>query len=394
MKSTTLDKIQILSQGYHIALEDVLLIALNTYGLNNIRTNNRMRFYLQLKSKPEKYFRFILSTNREKSPFSVMGDQLYIADKNNIRHPIGEVWGWTEDSAVIGYFRNNKRSITLNSFSRSFCTGCAFCPNSLENANDPPKINVQNLTNALRVLANNGEMTDFSQVEEVTISTGCFGSEDKTINHVYMVSKALKNLNYRGQLGILSSEIRSRSGFEQLAQRINDFHLVLTIECFENREVILKKEKASLSPRSMKLILKNAKECGHDTDLTYIVGLDQMDQSIPLIKDLVPYLTRMPNFQVYQPHNHLMDNFLAAGADQLEYFLKFRVAIENLFKPTGLLPQQWENYRPLWYYEFAGIPLSDSEIAIKKSNRITRISHHESNTECHSRKDRKTAMVS
>jgi hypothetical protein len=50
-----------------------------------------------------------------------------------------------------------------------------------------------------------------------------------------------------------------------------------------------------------------------------------------------------------------------AGGD-LEFYLAARRTLEQIFAPSGLRPESWRNYRPLWYFEFAGAPLDGPRI--------------------------------
>jgi hypothetical protein len=98
------------------------------------------------------------------------------------------------------------------------------------------------------------------------------------------------------------------------------------------------------------------------TDFTYIVGLDDPEVALRHLTDFVPVTTTFPRFQVYQSHSSLMDVFVADGARDIEFYVHMRCELEELFGPTGLRPQSWENYRPLWYFTFAGEPLTGARI--------------------------------
>jgi hypothetical protein len=82
------------------------------------------------------------------------------------------------------------------------------------------------------------------------------------------------------------------------------------------------------------------------------VGLDDIDIAAEYIEQIVPFLTRFPNLQVYQPHNPLMDFYTARGAKEITYYLRARKVFESVFTNSCLRPLSWENYRPLWYFEF------------------------------------------
>ena len=342
-----------LSTTFGAPIEDVLLIALNASGLATQMMSSRMRLRLRLNSCPDQEFRLILATNRALSPFKVEDDILFLNSE-----PIARVREFQDDTAVIGYFRRDGTVITLNSKSRSHCTGCLFCPNTLEGAGDRRQTTKAELVRTLRVLAKSRDLGNLSSVVEVNLSTGCFGGETETIEHLRLVRHCLDKMNCDAQIGLLSSEIRSDEAFSETARAVGPIQLILTVECFSNREAILKASKASLSPDQMPALLARAKNNGHDTSITYIVGLDEPDVAIDRLSEMKPQLTRFPNFQVYQPHNSLMDIHSAASADALSFYLSMRRRLEDLLDDTDLKPESWSNYRPLWYFEFRGEPLT------------------------------------
>jgi len=347
-----LNQAERLSATFGVPTEDVLLIALNASGLATKMMSSRMRLRLRLDSRPDEEFRLILATNRNLSPFKVEQGALFLNSE-----PIAKVRKFQDDTAVTGYFRRNGTVITLNSNSRSHCSGCLFCPNTLEGAADKRQTTEEELVRALTVLAKNRNLDDLSKVVEVNLSTGCFGGETEAIEHLRLVSRSLDKMNCDGQIGLLSSEIRSENGFEETARAIGPIQLILTVECFGNRETILKASKASLAPDQMPRLLARAKDKGHDTNITYIVGLDEPDVALSRLTEMKPYLTRFPNLQVYQPHNSLMDTHAAASAHTLDFYLSMRRRLEDLFADTDLRPESWANYRPLWYFEIHGEPL-------------------------------------
>jgi hypothetical protein len=210
-------------------------------------------------------------------------------------------------------------------------------------------------------IAENFAMADMSGVEKVTVCTGCFHHEHLALRHLAEVREAMAGQGCSGAIHFLSSVLTTPAGLDAAAQ-IGPFHLTLTAECFTRRGVILKESKAKLAPAQMVRVLGDAAERGISTDFTYIVGLDPAEVAIKQLAEFIPVTTTFPRFQVYQAHNNLMDVFLADGARTIEFYLHMRREIEELFGPTGLRPQPWENYRPLWYFSFADEPLTGTRI--------------------------------
>jgi hypothetical protein len=338
-----------LSKKFRINEEDILLIAVNSSGVRSSLAHARMRFRFRLRWRPEEQFRLSLPLGRSLSPFELREDALLFNDSI-----IADVDALEDDDSVIGYFRKNEKVLTLNSNVRSSCTGCVFCPNLLEGPSDPRLAVLEDLSAAFSMLQAERGWTDFSHLEEVNLCTGCFLHEKAAIDHLITVRRALEKHHSKAQIGLLASVVTSEQGFNRIASDVGSFHLVLTIECFTNRDAILKHTKARLTPDMMPKVLASARESGLDTDFTYIVGLDSADVAVDNVRPLVAHLTRFPNFQVFQPHNNLMDQFVARGANDIEYYLDMRLRLEELFRETRLRPLSWENYRPLWYFTFAG----------------------------------------
>ncbi|MBC9718454.1 radical SAM protein [Streptomyces sp. TRM66268-LWL] len=343
------------AREWNINPEDVLLIGLNASGARSPLNKPRMRFKLRLDSRPETPLFLILSLGREDSPFEVDESELRLGGVK-----VGEIDGIEDDDAVLGYWRNGTKMLTLNSNARSQCTGCVFCPNTLEDASDP-KIKALDLSGYLGALAANSGMDSLDGVETVTICTGCFLYENLALEHLAEVRAAMEANRCTGTLHFLSSVLTSEDGLDAAA-KLGPFHLTLTAECFTERRQILKESKAKLTPAEMTATLRRAKDRGIVTDFTYIVGLDPMNDALAHLRDFVPVTTTFPRFQTYQAHNAFMDVYRTPGSDTIEWHLDMRRGVEELFGPTGLRPQWWQNYRSPWCFTFAGEELEGAKV--------------------------------
>ncbi|MEU8720425.1 radical SAM protein [Streptomyces sp. AgN23] len=343
------------AREWNINAEDVLLIALNASGARSPLTKPRMRFRLRLDSRPDTPLFLILSLGRQESPFELDEHELRLNGEK-----VGEVDGIEDDDAVLGYWRNGTKMLTLNSNARSQCTGCVFCPNTLEDASDP-KIKVLDLSDYLGALAVNSDMEDLSSVQTVTVCTGCFLHEHLALDHLAEVRTAMGMNGCTGTLHFLSSVLTSEKGMDSAAD-LGPFHLTLTAECFTERRKILKESKAKLTPAEMTDALGRAKQRGITADFTYIVGLDPIEDAIRHLKDFVPVTTAFPRFQTYQAHNAFMDIYRTPGSETIEWHLTMRQCLEELFAPTGLRPQWWQNYRSPWCFTFAGEELTGAKV--------------------------------
>ncbi|MFK0179621.1 radical SAM protein [Streptomyces xanthochromogenes] len=343
------------AREWNINREDVLLIALNASGARSPLAKPRMRFTLRLDSRPDTPLFLILSLGRQDSPFEVDEHELRLNGEK-----VGDVDGIEDDDAVLGYWRNGTRMLTLNSNARSQCTGCVFCPNTLEDASDP-SIQALDLSGYLGALAANSGMTSLASVETVTVCTGCFLYEHLALAHLTEVRAAMGANGCTGTLHFLSSVLTSEDGLDAAAG-LGPFHLTLTAECFTERRQILKESKAKLTPPEMVTALGRAKQRGLTTDFTYIVGLDPIEDAVEHLKTFIPVTTAFPRFQTYQAHNAFMDVYRAPGSETIEWHLTMRRSLEELIGPTGLRPQWWQNYRSPWCFTFAGEELTGAKI--------------------------------
>lgn len=359
MTSVILDdlrNVRTLARDWNVPEEDVLLIALNRSGVRSRIPKPRMRIKLRLRTRPDEPIFLILSLGRLDSPFVLDEEKITLFGQT-----IAEIEALEDDDAVLGYFRDERRVLTLNSNARSQCVGCAFCPNTMEAASDPRLAALDDLDSYLSALVSDFELGDLGGVDKVTICTGCFHYENLALNHLREVRTAMTSHNCTGWIHFLSSVLTTDEGLAA-ASEIGPFHLTVTVECFGRRPDILKQSKAKLTPEDVEDLLRRARDFGVLADYTYILGLDSQELAHQYLSRYAPLTTTFPRFQIFQPHSAFMDRYVVPGGERMEYYLSMRKMIENLFKDTGLRPQSWENYRPLWYFSFADEPLHSVRI--------------------------------
>ncbi|MEU8954878.1 hypothetical protein AB0C93_11285 [Streptomyces sp. NPDC048518] len=332
----------------------MLLIAINLYGITSDQDRHRARVNLRLKRRPDVAWQIIVALNQPASPFRLWGDELTLN---------GEVIAHVEridaDEAVGGYFRNEGRAATLNPNARSRCVGCGWCPNTLEAAADPKMQEDQGLDALLRALREQHPRRTLAELEEVTVSTGCFEREEAAVTHLTALRPALGRAGVTARIGFLTSVLRSDEAFESVASQVSPFVLRLTAEHFTRREALMKATKASLRPEQMPDLLTRAGAAGLGASYTYIVGLDPLEDLVRGVNALAGTVTAFPNIQVFQAHTVIMQGMRTPGAESLEYYLQARTEIERVMTATGLRPVAWECYRPLWYFTYAGEDLVD-----------------------------------
>ena len=345
-----------LASEFNVPSSEILLIAINLFGVNADVPQTRARLDITLYDAPDHPWRVIVPTNAAASPFTLSGGVLRIGTFG-----VGSVATDVPDDAVGGYFRWGGRAATVNPNARSRCVGCAFCPNTLEAASDPRATTDQTMKDLVAVLERAHPDGHLHSLAEVTISTGCYGTESAALAAVLRLTEALRERGSRPRIGLLSSVVTSREALRELSREVDGFILRLTVECFERRGLLLKQSKAALDLQDAVRIATTARDLGLDVSYTYVVGLDSSVGLSRGNETLLPLATRWPNFQVYQAHNAIMEILRDPKAANLRYYLEARMNIETTAKRYGLTiaPANWEGYRSLWYNTFAGAPIHE-----------------------------------
>jgi hypothetical protein len=351
-----IERLRTLAEQFDVPLLDVALIAANAEGARPLRDYPRARMQLR-PSGSDEVWQIILPFDNERSRFQVLDGALWLQDE-----PIADVVALENDDVVLTYLRAGGTSVTLNTHSRSRCTGCMFCPNVIEDAADDTLTSADQLADLLEWLQADNGWPDLSHVQVITVCSGCFHHPAMAIDHMASLRTAADRFGFRGRLHLLSSVLRARGDLEQLREAAGAFHLTLTLECFERRTLLLKDTKASLTLERAGEILEDCRELDILADFTYVAGLDSYDAAVEGLAHLAPRVSTFPRIQVYQAHNDYMRRARHRQAEDLGYYLRLRSDVEGLFAPTGLAPRSWENYRPLWYSVFAGEPVAGPRV--------------------------------
>jgi hypothetical protein len=352
----TFADIESVAEEHGVPRLDALLIACNSEGAQTDLDYARARMRLR-PHRTEEVWQLILPLDNPGSPFVLAADGLWLGGTR-----IADVIDLENDDVVLTYLRCGGRSLTLNTHSRSTCTGCVFCPNVIEDAADANLTSERELSELLSwVEADNG-WTDLRGVDVITVCSGCFHTPAAAIQHMSALRAAASAHAFEGYLHLLSSVVRERRDLEVLARAAGPFHLTLTLECFTRRELLLKATKASLTLDEACRILDDVCDLGMVGDFTYVAGLDPYAVAVIGLTRLAERVTTFPRIQVYQAHNDYMRRIRTPEANSIAYYLQLRNEIEGRLAERGLVPRSWENYRPLWYSTFAGRPVGGPRI--------------------------------
>ena len=333
------DHLKKLSEQFGIPQEEVLLIALNCSGLSAFSIKfKRGRFDLVL-PEGERIKVALTITSRPLSRFEHNGSELLF---NGL--PIFSASQIEEDTCTDSYWRKEKKHLTLNSNSRSSCRGCDFCGTYGLAEEDKPLLGVKEIRQKAEVLSQEKEDA-FTKVEAIGVVTGCFPEEEAVVNHLLLLREVFEEYGFKGEIQYIGSQIRSPRFVERL-RNSGPFSYYLTLECFQRREELMKKNKASLTLGQGRELLQMAKQLGAETSFLYIAGLDNleaMEEGFGLFSGAVTRMPLIQTFQIYQPEQITLRH---PSAQHLDYYLQTRILAELLF--PGLTPDIGVNYRGLW----------------------------------------------
>ena len=329
-----------------LSLENVLSIALNRYGIivDNVK-DNRIRFNLKLLGSDKSTYFAVCVNTYEQSPFTLKDNILYL---ENI--PVGTIEGLEKDTCLSTYFRNNKKAITFNSNSRSKCVGCKFCGTySLTDEDVYDFSSKENIVEYFTNLLTDNGIESMKKIENVTLCTGCFENEDKLIEHLMTVNEAFKSMGYNGSLNYIGSQLRDFDKIKRIKEEINNFGIYLTIEKFLDREKYMKPEKSSLTLPKAKELLEYSSSLNITATFLYILGLEDLETIKYYFNYFKDSINKFPIVQVFQNYNAFQENYRCEDAKSIEYYIKAREIIDEIFKGKQLNFKLWENFRSLYF---------------------------------------------
>lgn len=354
--ATTPDELHDLARAYGIPWLDVAFIALNMQAVRSDLGYPRARMQL-LPATSDEVWQVILPLDNPQSAFLLDAEGITLDGT-----PVARLQALENDDVVLYYLRGGGAGITLNTHSRSTCTGCLFCPNVIEDAADATLDTERELGHVLSWIEADNEWTDLAHVESLTVCSGCFHRPEAAIDHMAALRRAASHHGFDGRLHLLSSVVRERQHLERMADEAGPFQLTITLECFTRRDLLLKDTKASLTMDDACRILDDCADLGILGDFTYVVGLDGYEDARSGLLRLIDHATWFPRIQVYQAHNDYMRRARNPEAADIRYYLDIRAAIEGPLAQRGLVPRSWDNYRPLWYSAFGDQPVAGPRI--------------------------------
>lgn len=360
MLTTTANVLEI-SEVYDIPPEDVLFLDFSLSGASFFPSYVRIRF--EFVPEDRLYFRVSRERSIKKYFFALPNtpNSVYMIDSGCMLMN-GEIIGIAkkieEDTCDSSYFRRKRTVLNLNPVSKSLCHGCKFCHTIQQTPRDRKSLTEKSATKEfIEEWLINFNLSDLSHLIQVSIVTGCFGDEQKVIDYLKMIRRALKEYGFKGTLFYYGSEVTSISGLDELKEVV-PFSLCLSVECFASRDTMLKRAKGRLTIDDVKKVLGRAKANGFETSFSYILGIESLEILEQNLMTLLPFINCFPTINIFQVHRG--QEFLRIPrAWDIDYYLRARKIIEGVFMETSIRPRPWENYRGLWHLKFGKEELND-----------------------------------
>jgi hypothetical protein len=354
-----------LSSKYNIPTEDLLLLDLNLSGIKLNLPSGRVRFELESSNKDifslahsRNIFNFYLAvpTTDQSSYYFKDGNLFW----NSHLTVIGKVWGATEDFCDSSYPRRGGTVLNLNPNARTLCRGCKFCYTAFQIPRDREvMLSEDKLRSFLKRWLKMFGTSNLSHLIQVAIVTGCFPIERRVVEFLKIVKNVLNEFSFKGELFYFGSQITTEESLSEL-EKLKPLGICFSLECFDsnNRRFFLRDIKQKLHLTTVKKLMFLANEMGIRTNFSYIVGLESLKTIKKGFSEFLPYVNSFPIVNVFQAHKG-QEILRHKEAWEIEYYIKARKIIENIFKDTSFRPRPWENYRSLWYLKFDGEFLDD-----------------------------------
>lgn len=335
---------------YKIKASEIIQIDLNRSGVflenGEVKEDFRVRFKGKILDDVETWYALPVRS-KEDTPFRISNGIIYF---KNIK--IGLTGNLMLDTCETSYQRG-PHLLNLNSRSRSNCGGCKACIHTYRKIYDNTVIKDQESLDTKEDIKKFFESQDIdvSKLVQIAIVTGLFKSEENVVNHMKLISEVVTEYGFKGELMYFGCEINSEWALKELS-KLGKFSLIYALDNFSKRELLLSKTKSLISIDDAKNTLDLARKFGIKTTISYISGLDSLEDMTKGFTFLKDSFTHFPIINVYQTQTIGQANITIEEARELEYYLKSRVELEKIFKDTNYRPKRWENYRPLWYKYF------------------------------------------
>ena len=344
------DMYERLSKEYNIKVSEIIQIDLNRSGVflggGEVKEDFRVRFKGKVLDDYETWFALPVR-NAEDTPFRISKGKIFFQDIS-----IGVAVDLMLDTCETSYQRG-PHLLNLNSRSRSNCGGCRACIHSYGKLYDATVIKDKESLITKEDIRNffQGKNIDVENLVQIAVVTGLFKGEENVVEHMKLISEVAKEQGFHGELMYFGCEVNSEDALKELAS-LGKFSLIYALDNFSKREMLLSKTKSLITIENAKNTLQLAKKNNIKTTISYISGLDTIQDMKSGFNFLLVSFSAFPIINVYQTQTTGQASILTEEGKSLRYYLESRKEIEKIFKDEKYRPKRWENYRPLWYKYF------------------------------------------
>lgn len=341
---------EFLSIEYNVKESEIIQIDLNRSGIfledGEVKENFRVRFKGKILDDYETWFALPVRSKID-TPFRIKKGKIYFQDIQ-----IGIAGDLMLDTCETSYHRG-PHLLNLNSRSRSGCGGCRACIHSYGKLYDATVIKDKDMLKTKDDIWNffENKKINVKDLAQIAVVTGLFKGEENVVEHMKLIDEVVKEKGFHGELMYFGCEVNSEPALKELAS-LGRFSLIYALDNFSRREQLLSKAKSLITIKNAKYTLDLAKKNNIKTTISYIAGLDTIDEMKNGFEYLKDSFSSFPIINVYQTQTTEQASVLTDEAKYLNYYLKSRKEIEKIFKHVTYRPKRWENYRPLWYRYF------------------------------------------
>jgi hypothetical protein len=184
------------------------------------------------------------------------------------------------------------------------------------------------------------------------VVTGCYESGNELGDFLLKLKKVLSDYHFQGKIFYLGSQLDTKEKLNRIKE-VKPIGICFSIENFERRG-LLKKEKRVNGLEHLQYCMDIAIQLGYEVNFSYILGLESLQVIDYYFNEFKGHINKFPTINILQMHKNFSDKLITEGGDDIEYYLKARRKIENIFADTDMRPLVWEDYRGLWYLTFNG----------------------------------------
>ncbi|MEG0576569.1 MAG: hypothetical protein RR500_01760 [Bacilli bacterium] len=355
-----------LSKIYNIPVSELLQMDLNRCGIylpnGEVQEKFRVRFKTKILDDYETWVALPVRS-KDNTPYYTKDNKIYFKNCE-----IGLAKELELDTCDTSYQRG-PYLLNLNSRSRSSCGGCKACIHNYHDLYNSTVIKDRLSLNTKEDIENYfiKMKFDIKKFNQLAVVTGLFRDEDHVVNHMKLVHEVANEMGFNGELMYFGCQVNSDKALIELS-KLENFYLIYALDNFSKRDMLLSKLKSSITIEDAKDTLTRAKKLGIKTSISYICGIDNLNDMIKGFENIKESLTSFPIINIYQMQTIEQSSILYNNAKSLDLYIKSRIGIEELFKDTSLRPKRWENYRPLWYKYFSDEELPNNSFGQLEKN--------------------------